>query len=314
MPIVVSFLGHQLDPLDNCTSGYFANSTSHCVQPFSKHTEIVICNVYITPKQLSWIRQDHIKTRILLVEEPLGPKTWFKDMYQLYRSGFFHLVYGCVPESRKSVYRPFYLKHFPFNKTTVNEFTTINARVKNITREELLTKKWAALINRHDPGHTREPIYKVVSRLGFVACPGKLLNNCSNTEVNAMGKPQWLAQFVFNICPENFPAAPAGYISEKIFDALRSGAIPIYFGRLTALEEGLFNVNRILLVNPYDPQSLKQLFMQLQEWQRDKNKLLAYYQQPVFLEGAYEIAQEHMNQAIARFKKILSVTEKDEKT
>lgn len=311
MPVMVSFLGLQLDPLHNCTSGYFNKSVSHTVQPFSDATAVVICNVYITALHLAWMQRPHVKTRILLLEEPLGPRTWFKDAYRLYKSGFFHIVYGCIHDSPRTVYRPFYLKHFTFQRadsaTGTNTFEAVNLRTKNTTLKELVCKKFAALINRHDPGRTREPIWKVVSAFGQVACPGKLFNNCSNTELNAMGKPKWLAQFLFNICPENFPAALPGYISEKIFDALLSGAIPIYFGQLTALEKRLFNVQRILQVDPYDPVSLQKLKLQLQAWRRDTSSVLAFYQQPVFLEGAYEIAQEHMRQAVARFKELLNV-------
>ena len=37
-----------------------------------------------------------------------------------------------------------------------------------------------------------------------------------------------MKQFKFNICPENSRAN--GYITEKIFEAIISGCIPIYYG------------------------------------------------------------------------------------
>ena len=305
-PIVISFIGFGFDPLVNCTSVYFDKSTSHVVQPFSSATDVVICNVYLTAKERVLIQP--VKTKILLVEEPLGPNTWFRGAYQLYMSGFFDIVYGCIHDSPKTVYRPFYLKHFPFNAANAAVFPAVNARVASTTRDQLRSKTLGALINRHDPGHTRVPLYSVLSAFGRVLCPGKLLNNTSNKHLNQVGKPKWLENILFNICPENFPTATEGYISEKLFDTLRGGAIPIYFGKLTALEKKLFNTDRILQVNPYDKRSLQALYKQLKEWLQEPtlDKLLTFYQQPVFHDHAYEMAQEVMLQAIARFKELVT--------
>jgi hypothetical protein len=43
------------------------------------------------------------------------------------------------------------------------------------------------------------------------------------------GKQELLANYKFSLCYENYSLAK-GYVTEKIFDCLRSGAIPIYWG------------------------------------------------------------------------------------
>lgn len=44
----------------------------------------------------------------------------------------------------------------------------------------------------------------------------------------ANDKNSYLRNFKFNLCPEN--SSNVGYVTEKIFDAIYSGCIPIYWG------------------------------------------------------------------------------------
>ena len=60
--------------------------------------------------------------------------------------------------------------------------------------------------------------------------------------VNIFLSGENLANYRFNLCPEN--SLGEGYITEKIFDSIRSGCIPIYWGAY--LEPGILNPRAIL--------------------------------------------------------------------
>ena len=51
-------------------------------------------------------------------------------------------------------------------------------------------------------------------------------------------------QFKFNLCPENLNAD--GYVTEKIFDSIRSDCIPLYLGGGNYLEPKILNQDAIL--------------------------------------------------------------------
>lgn len=56
-------------------------------------------------------------------------------------------------------------------------------------------------------------------------------------------KYEYLKQFKFNICPEN--CIEDGYVTEKLFDAFKSGCIPIWSGYKN-LEGDIVNKNAVL--------------------------------------------------------------------
>jgi Glycosyltransferase family 10 (fucosyltransferase). len=53
-----------------------------------------------------------------------------------------------------------------------------------------------------------------------------------------------LKQFYFNICPENSNCA--GYVTEKVFEAISAGCIPIYWGDYNHPEPSILNEEAIL--------------------------------------------------------------------
>ena len=90
-------------------------------------------------------------------------------------------------------------------------------------------KKFCALVARTDLNGVRKALYDSVSELGHVDCPGLLFHNDDSLlERYQDDKVAYLRQFMFNICPEN--SASYGYTTEKLFQAVAAGCIPIYWG------------------------------------------------------------------------------------
>jgi len=136
-------------------------------------------------------------------------------------------------------------------------------------------------------------MHNILSQIKNIHCPGKLLNNCSNRKLNALGKPSYLNYFIFNICSENYDNNTYnGYITEKLMDCCLGGAIPIYAGWFDEYDAKIFNKNRIIFYNSKDETSFEKVYNQVKELLEDKEKLITFYKQPIFCDTAVKTIQE----------------------
>jgi hypothetical protein len=79
----------------------------------------------------------------------------------------------------------------------------------------------------------RERFFKELARYRPVSAPGKSMNNCSDLSARAekdwqQEKLNYLRSFKFTIAFEN--SRRLGYLTEKLYDALRADTIPVYWG------------------------------------------------------------------------------------
>ena len=100
-------------------------------------------------------------------------------------------------------------------------------------------------------------------------------------------------EFIFNICPENFVTQLDGYVTEKLFMACCCGNIPIYYGKLDDLDKQIFNLNRIILYDPTNDQSIDQVYTIIKKLLFNFQDLYNYYKQDVFLPSAIEIIKNY---------------------
>lgn len=116
-----------------------------------------------------------------------------------------------------------------------------------------------------------------------VQCAGAYKNNTNElTQKYGNDKISYSKNFIFQICPENCYAS--GYVTEKIFHAISSGSIPIYWG---AIEEfyDIFNQNAIIYFNPRKSNEFDSYIHKLIN---DKQALDQLIQHPPFVAGAAE--------------------------
>jgi len=105
--------------------------------------------------------------------------------------------------------------------------------------------KFCALVASHDKSGIRTKIYNEASKLAPVDCPGSFLHNDDTLHKRyANDKAAYLQQYKFNICPEN--SISKGYVTEKLFQSLYSGCIPIYNGWSRNPEPDIVNPDIIL--------------------------------------------------------------------
>lgn len=107
-------------------------------------------------------------------------------------------------------------------------------------------KKCASLIARFDWDGNRTKIHDSLKSIMDISCPSTVLHNDNSLKsIFKDNKKEYLRQFWFNICPEN--SNSYGYVTEKVFEAIESGCIPIYWGSCNKPEEDILNHDAIIL-------------------------------------------------------------------
>jgi len=179
-------------------------------------------------------------------------------------------------------------------------------------------EKFCALIARHDatkwkthtspniliPGNSnnlRTEIYNAVSQLGRVDCPSVFLHNDNSLKTQfADNKIEYLKQYKFNICPEN--SRSSGYVTEKIFEALAAGCIPIYNGYSRDPEPGIINPKIILWFEYGENNS--EVLKCIQQLQRDERKYTDFIKQGFFVDTAVDKISAYLSAFCGRMEKI----------
>ena len=259
-------------------------------------TNILVVDVRLKQSEYEWIFDQPDLKPLLFISEPIHHFGFSggacEYSYKAFNENKFAYIFGCInhdPKNGRYKY-PLYIFNGDFeNKEYYNQ---INDAVKNTNVDQLNSKRFNALINSWDPG-TRTCIFEKMQTIGHIDCPGKVFNNCSNEELNQVGKIKYLQNYKFNICSENSDNDNVpGYITEKIMDCCLGGAIPIYAGSFDEYDEKIMNKNRIIFYNSKDEKSMEYAYYKVKFLMENPELLLAFYNQPVFCDTAYETVQE----------------------
>jgi hypothetical protein len=163
---------------------------------------------------------------ILYSFENFDNYSWIKPYLQV-----FDLVLGLNHININNYIRvPSYFRRFYIDK-------------KNIQTIQKFKTKNICLVSRNPHELRLNLVNKISNKNMIVDCGGPLLNNIG---YNIGYKIDFLSDYYFNICPEN--SWSSGYCTEKIYDALLSNCIPIYWGDYD-LDKDVINHNKILYIN-----------------------------------------------------------------
>lgn len=150
----------------------------------------------------------------------------------------FDLIVGFCPTdvARKMVRFPLWLCYYGLEPKAIID------RIEEGYKANVHNKTvFASLVARHDEGGQRTRMYNELRQYGEIACPGQLLRN---VDVGEFNKVEFISSSKFNICPEN--SYSDGYCTEKLFEALEAGCIPIYLGHM---ESEVLNESKICNCN-----------------------------------------------------------------
>ena len=128
--------------------------------------------------------------------------------------------------------------------------------------------------------------------MGKIDCGGAFLNNTERliTEFND-NKIDFLREYKFNICPEN--TNTDGYVTEKIFESIDGGCIPIYWGEYNRPEPEVLNKDAILFWDK-DPVIQQKLLSDVTLLHNSPNDYMDFISQPKFMPQAAEYTEAVM--------------------
>jgi len=125
------------------------------------------------------------------------------------------------------------------------------------TRSPESRNGFCCLVASHDRNGIRLKMMKEVEKYGPVDSGGKIYNNTNALKFQFKNdKAAFLQNYMFNICPEN--SNTPGYVTEKLFQSLECGCIPLYWGSGNRPEPEILNEGAILYYDPADPTPFRQ--------------------------------------------------------
>jgi len=129
------------------------------------------------------------------------------------------------------------------------DYQAVKLRVKQLSEIRYDNRAgFCSLVASHDWNGIRGQIIDSLSEIGTVISAGKFRKNTNDlSELYTDNKYEFIKQYKFNICPENSNAP--GYVTEKIFQSIEAGCIPIYWGSNNRPEEDILNQNAIICWN-----------------------------------------------------------------
>ena len=182
--------------------------------------------------------------------------------------------------------------------------------ILNNSTEQREKTKFCSLIASHDTSGLRTNIYNDISKIAKVNCPGKLLHNDdtlynydSLSDDHKGNKFKYLQPFKFNICPEN--SISKGYVTEKLFECLLSGCIPVYNGWSKNPEPDIINPNIILWYDQFDEQNNKYTLNEVRKLHEDDKYYNSFIEQPFFCDTAVDKIYDVLSQFNEKIRNIL---------
>lgn len=145
-------------------------------------------------------------------------------------------------------------------------------------------KYCAFLCSHNDKG--RRKIYESLSTIDKVDCDGRLFHNNDELKTKFGDKKlDYLQQYRFNLTPEN--SNYENYVTEKLFEAIYAGCIPIYHGSNNRPEPDILNQDAILFIK-MDEDNNNTIKM-VAELNSDEKRYMEFASQPRLKDGAEHI-------------------------
>ena len=166
-----------------------------------------------------------------------------KDKFNTYALDYVDLSMGFDLINNKKYFRFPYWAWYHFPPEVTDEDIERTVDIWNSLNYE----KTRDVVNvaSHDHWNSRTIISNDVEKIVGVTYGGKWRNNTQELwTVFNNNKKAFMKSFKFNICPEN--TMTTGYVTEKIFDSIRTDCIPLYAGGGNYLEPQVLNHNAIV--------------------------------------------------------------------
>lgn len=188
--------------------------------------------------------------------------------------------------------------HYMFEPESTSE--QIRARCEQLTHPIMQERpRFACHVSSEDTLGLRKKVCDSFSQISRVDCAGKIMHNCDDLWNEFKNdKHAFLQQYRFNICPENSNAQ--GYVTEKVFQAIAAGCIPVYWGSYNCPEPEVLNPDAILFWNKdADNESL---LNKVRDLDSSPNNYIEFASQPRIIPTAAEYIINEFDELENRLK------------
>ena len=264
------------------------------------HVRIGLYSIF-APFWLHWF--DGADARIFVERENLH-KPWMSGwLHRFLDSSAINLSLGFDELDHPEYMRfPFWVMWTVFRATAT--FDEIKASVKWMNSPDnnsYTNRKFLAYLCSHDDSGRRK-MYENFSTIGRVDCDGKLFHN--NDELKTVfndDKLAYLRQYRFNLTPEN--SNYKGYVTEKLFEAISAGCIPIYHGSDNNPEPDVLNPDAIIFMGGFG--ETQDAIATVARLNASEKEYLEFASQPRFVKGAEDVIWNYYSELEHRLKEII---------
>ena len=227
------------------------------VSPF-ENPDIIVCSVF---GDLNLISRLSAKIKIFYTGENLKRKEYRDFQNMKVMRNIFDLIIGFFETDieLKILSFPLWLQYYPFYST--KEDDTIITHIERDHAKNCRSRKdrFCTLIASHDRSGIRTKLTRSVAKVGKISFGGAFHLSQFEKEHNhvpfgSRAKVEYIKTSKFNICPEN--SNTPGYCTEKLFEALQAGCVPVYSGHSIPK---VLNKNKIIF---YDQNGPEQTFLE----------------------------------------------------
>ena len=161
--------------------------------------------------------------------------------------------------------------------------------------------KFCCMIASNSANGLRKEMMEKIGTIDHVDSAGRFMHNDDSLQAQyADKKLDYMRQYIFNICPENSSAY--GYTTEKLFEAISCGCIPIYWGAELA-DKDVINEDALVFWNREDDG--KEAIKKITELYSNPKLMEEFMRQPRLMPTAEEYVLDTFATIETRFRKLI---------
>ncbi len=280
-------------------AGYAARLVADRLGIECKKGEIACFNTYSLPIVLHYHRAP---IKLFFTQENTHVhKSYWQQFENIWlKESSLSLVLGFDYAEHSNYIRfPYWLTHvFPVNVTKEQLISFVEEH--NISKDNANRTKDCAFVCKKDYFGDRTQISDIVAMIMPMNYPSDFRHNDDDMRGKFNDdKIAYLRQFRFNLCPEN--SNNKGYVTEKIFEAIKAGCVPIYWGNEGYPEPDILNPKAIVYLDKNKPEEGLKLLKKLYA---DPKAYAEFVTQPRFLPGAADKIYAYYERLEERLKEI----------
>lgn len=218
----------------------------------------------------------------------------YKENFLNHRSIDLSLGFDRLSDNRYLRFPIWILEMFPPNSTP-QDIKNVCDRLSHQVLEESRTRFCAMVSGTSTLFGTesldrRRHMVEAFNSVSSVDCAGRFMRNTNDLQdLFGDNKAEFLKHYKFFICPENISVD--GYVTEKVFHAIGSGCVPVYYGSNNNPEPDVLNHDAIIFWNQGGDNTAA--VNKVEELWNNPKLYKEFFEQPRLKPNAWEVVAEY---------------------